>query len=266
MTDFVGIVNITPDSFSDGGALATTQAALARMEMLVAQGARVIDVGAESTRPGAAPVSAEEEWARLGEVLPVLIARAEAFRREQIAVSLSLDTRHATTAVKAVELGIDWLNDVTGFLHPEMLAIARGSLVRCVVMHSLTIPADPRQTLEGDAVEEVRRWAVSRLLSLEQAGIALSRIILDPGLGFGKTPSQCWALTQKIEVFQKLGVPLLVGHSRKRFLRPDADASERELETQFVSAYLASLGVEYLRVHDVQGNARAVAVWEQCRG
>ncbi len=255
MTRLVGILNLTPDSFSDGGKYNGAQAALAQAESLLRQGASVLDVGAESTRPNATPISATEEWARLETHLPALIALAHA----QGAV-LSLDTRHAETAARALLLGVDWINDVSGFEDPAMVEAVVAAPCRLVVMHHLGVPPNPNVTLpeSADVVAMVRTALFVRVAELEAQGIERARLILDPGLGFGKTAQQSRALIEGAAALKSLGLPLFFGHSRKSFLGPDAAARERG--TLEASAQLIAQGVDYLRVHDVAAHAAMAGV------
>lgn len=261
-TRIVGIVNLTPDSFSDGGRYVGADAAIARMEQLVEQGADVLDVGAESTRPGARSLSHAEEWERLQ---PVLELAKNRFPH----TAISVDTRNAATAARAIDAGADWINDVAGGKDPQMLEVIRAASCQYVVMHSLTVPANPQAVLpEGvDATTTVRSWAEQRLQELYDAGIKPERVILDPGIGFGKTASQSWNLIRHIESLIDLPTPLLIGHSRKSFFKmvSEQDAAERDMETHMVSAWLARHGVAFLRVHDVLGTKRALAVGMQLK-
>lgn len=258
-TQIIGIVNITPDSFSDGGRFQAPQAALEQIETLLADGAAVIDLGAESTRPGAVALSPEEEWARLGGVLSQA-------RRQFPQAIFSVDTRHGETAQRALESGADWINDVSGAADTAMAAIiARHPDCRYVLMHALGIPADPAQTLpEGtDILPFMREWFESKRNALNAASVADEQLIFDPGIGFGKTAEQSWQLIRGMaDLADSVTVPLLAGHSRKSFLKTvtNAPAQDRDLETHVVSAALAAAGVAYLRVHDVAGTRRALAV------
>lgn len=255
----VGIVNLTPDSFSDGGRLTDTHAALEHMATLLADGADVLDIGAESTRPGATPLPHEEEWKRLADVV------REARARFPDAV-FSIDTRHAATAEKALELGVDWINDVSAGADPAMVGVIRDhGDCKYVVMHSLSVPADPSQLLpEGvDMRVMLESWGRRRIRELKEQGITKDRLVLDPGLGFGKTARHSWHILRDMPALQKsLSPPWLVGHSRKSFFGPTATgkAEERDLETHIVSSYLARHGTAYLRVHDVAGTRRAIAI------
>lgn len=247
MIKLVGILNVTPDSFSDGGEYWRPNDALAAIERLVADGADVIDIGAESTRPGATPITHEEEWRRLAPVLTHLI--------QYTGVEYSIDTCHPETARKALEHGVHWINDVSGLTH-DMASAVRQSSCKLVVMHSLSVPADITIVMDAslDAISEVFSFAQMRLQELENYGIARDRLIFDPGIGFGKTPAQSWALVHGIEHFLTLGVPLMVGHSRKSFL--GGDLVERDAKTLEVSQTLVENGVKYLRVHDVASHRR----------
>ena len=261
MVTFVGILNLTPDSFSDGGHFTSADLALRHAEALIEAGAGVIDIGAESTRPHATPLSREEEWARLAPVLPALKACTK-----KAGVILSIDTRHAATAKQAIEMGADWINDVSGCDDTGMRKLIAGSAVSVVVMHHLGIPADPSHTIakECDVIDAIISWAQEKITVLEAEGIAKERIIIDPGIGFGKTAQQSWEIIRHIASFRALGVRLLVGHSRKSFLsRVTAiPAEDRDIETYAVSSYLAHEHVDYLRVHDVAGNRRSVQAIE----
>lgn len=266
LTELVGIVNITPDSFADGGRWLDPSAAMRHAAGLVADGASVIDLGAESTRPGAAPADAEGEWRRLEPVLTGLRSRWS----RGTGPLLSVDTRHPATARRAVEAGVDWINDVGGFGNPGMVGAVQGFEGDVVVMHSLSVP--PRSDLvlpaATDPVSSICRWADARIEALVQAGIPLHRIIIDPGIGFGKTAQQTVQILSRIGELRQLGVRLLVGHSRKSFLKtlfaeregaPCWDPADREVETIALGQSLAGWGVDYLRVHGVRDLARALA-------
>lgn len=261
-TRIIGIVNLTPDSFSDGGKCVDTEAAIAHMEALVEEGADILDIGAESTRPGARILSPDKEWERLQ---PVLAAAKNRFPYTLI----SIDTRNAATAARAIDMGVDWINDVGGGNDSQMLAVVSKASCRYVVMHSLSVPADPKQVLpEGvDATMTVRSWAERKLQHLYDAGIDYERILLDPGIGFGKTAQQSWDILRGVLQLMDLPSPLLIGHSRKSFFKSvsEQDASDRDIETHMVSAWLVRHRVPFLRVHDVAGTKRAIAVGMQLR-
>lgn len=260
----VGIVNITCDSFSDGGKFITVPNALAQAEKLVREGAEVLDIGAESTRPGATPVSPETEWMRLK---PVLTALKEQCKQWVFKPKLSIDTRHPIVAEKAMQLGIDWINDVSGFADPNMRALVAGSPVKCVVMHNLGIPPQKNVVLASypDICEQIVNWAEQRFDELLEAGVNLNQLIFDVGIGFGKTSQQSILLLKNIKQFRRLNCPLLVGHSRKSFLNQITEKPfpDRDFETAMVSYQLAAQGVDYLRVHNVGLNAKAIAMATQ---
>ena len=263
LTELVGIVNLTADSFSDGGRRLDPAEAIDHGVALEAAGATVIDLGAESTRPRAVSVDPAAEWSRLAPVLGALRARWP----RGTGPRLSVDTRHAPTARRAIEAGADWINDVTGFDDPAMIDAVSAAPVDLVVMHHLGVPPQPGQVLDrsGDPVAALLSWGADRLARLERAGIPRDRVIFDPGIGFGKTPEQTAAILTRIGEFRALGVRLLVGHSRKSFLKawfapdgvgPCAIVADREIETLALTQHLATWAVDYVRVHDVEANAR----------
>lgn len=256
MTALVGILNLTPDSFSDGGAYVTPDAAVAAANAMIADGVSVIDIGAESTRPGAKALSTQEEWQRLSPVLPALV---EACKGK---AALSLDTYHAGNAARGLALGVNWINDVSGFTSPAMVEAVRDAPCGLVVMHSLRVPADSGAVLPAgaDAVEVFTRFAEERVNALLDAGIAQERIILDPGIGFGKTHAQNLALIRAAGPLRSMGIPLLYGHSRKSFFAQfsNAPAQERDTLTVLTSLFLAGWGIDYLRVHNTRLHAEAM--------
>ncbi len=260
MTTLVGILNLTPDSFSDGGEHAMPAQAIAAAEAMIAAGAHIVDIGAESTRPGAVPLSAAEEWKRLAPVLEAVAPRVET----------SVDTRHAATAKNALALGARWINDVGGLGDEAMIAAVRDSECGLIFMHSLSIPADPLVTLPEacDPVAVLIEWARARIMALEAAGIARARLVFDPGIGFGKTQAQSLAILRRARELRAVGIPVLIGHSRKSCLRAysDAPAGGRDAATLAVSAQLLRGGVEYLRVHDVAGHTALLRVWNDYNG
>ena len=268
----MGILNVTPDSFSDGGRFSKPEAALGHARRLLQAGAGIIDVGAESTRPDGAGIDAQTEWERVEPVLHGLRELQEELRAPgprdpfQISVEsrnpfqISIDSRNPSTVRSALGLGVDMLNDVTGFRHREMLEIAEGTDVPLVFMHSLSIPVVKGESIpsDQDPVEFLIAWAQERLAEFDRRGIARHRLIFDPGIGFGKTAPQNWHILEHVERFHDLEIPLVVGHSRKSFLEAvtDKPSAERDAETLAVSQGLATEGVEILRVHDVDGHAR----------
>ena len=258
---WMGIVNATPDSFSDGGRNADWASAEPNVEAMVAAGAQIVDVGAESTRPGATPLDAEEEWRRLAPVLEPLIAK---YAGRPLRPLVSVDTYHPAVARRALAAGVDLVNDVSGLTQPAMIELAGTTSADWVAMHNLGLPADRHRTLPtdedpGDAVE---RWLEERLDAWQRAGLDVDRIIFDPGIGFGKTSLQSLKLLRDAARFRRLGLRCLIGHSRKSFLRglaPDNDA--RDLATIGASLNLCGQGVDVIRVHDVPAHVAAYRGW-----
>lgn len=255
----MGVVNLTPDSFSDGGDHVTPEVAVARARELVAAGAGIVDLGAESTRPGATAVPARIQLERL---LPVLEALGDC------GAVLSVDTRSAEVMAAALAAGAGLINDVSGFRHDgDSLAVLAGSSVPVVLMHSRATPAEmQREAVYGDVLLEVYDWLQARLVSLAEAGIAAERVILDPGFGFAKTAEHNLALLQGLGLLHGLGRPLLAGLSRKSFIaRLSHGEPPKERLPGSLAAALAALGqgVQMLRVHDVAETRQAVALWQR---
>ena len=251
-TAVMGILNVTPDSFYDGGRYEALEAALDRAERLIEAGADIIDVGGESTRPGADPVSVEEEIDR---VVPVIEELADA------GASISIDTRKAAVARAALDAGADILNDVSGLEDPDMRLVAAEYDVPVVVMHSIQTPVDPDADIEyDDVVSETIDALAERVLLAEKAGLDRSQIIVDPGLGFGKTATESFELLDRLGEFRSLGCPVLVGHSRKSMfeLVDRGGSDERLASTVAASALAVERGADIVRVHDVAENVAAI--------
>lgn len=271
----LGVLNVTPDSFSDGGQHDTIDRAIAHGNALLAAGADIVDVGGESTRPGALAVAGEEERRR---VLPVIekLSRAGA--------SVSVDTIHADTAAAAVAAGARYINDVSGGTHdPDMLQVAaeasRSHGTRFIIGHWRGVP-DPAHVRSEyrDVVAEVRDALAELAAAAMDAGVAREHIVLDPGLGFDKTGAQCWSILGRLDALTSLGFPVLIGASRKRMLAEvlaqvpspgegtagllprSAFAHPGDLATAIVSAFSARAGAWGVRVHDVAGTVQALAV------
>ena len=258
---WMGIVNVTPDSFSDGGALLDWPAVDAHVDSLLAAGAEIIDVGAESTRPGATPVDADTEWRRLEPVLAPLLGK---HGRSTLRPRFSIDTYHVENARRALTLGVDIINDVSGLTTPEMIELAGASGRDFVAMHSLGLPANPERVLplDGDPGVLVEQWLAERLAQWKQAGLDLARIVFDPGIGFGKNPLQSLKLLRDMRRFQHFGLRCLVGHSRKSFMhRVTAGNDDRDLFTIGASLNLCHQGVDILRVHNVAAHVAAYRGW-----
>jgi dihydropteroate synthase len=260
----MGILNTTPDSFSDGGDHAEAYAAVAGGKAMAEAGAALLDIGGESTRPGAQEVEIEEEIRR---TLPVIAALSGSGDLPP----LSIDTRKAAVAEAALDAGAALVNDVSGFLFDPALAplcAARG--VPVCVMHSIGTPETMQaQARYADVVLDVFDHLATRIDALVAAGIPRGHILADPGIGFGKTQEHNLALLQRLSLFHALGVPLLLGVSRKRFIGTigGADAPKARMPGS-VAVALAGLeqGVQVLRVHDVPETAQALKLWAAARG
>lgn len=253
----MGIVNVTPDSFSDGGRHADTVSALKHAQQLVEEGADILDIGGESTRPGAPAVPAEEEWARIEGVLRGAMAWG---------VPLSIDTCKTEVMQRALDLGADIINDVKALGAPGALdAVARHPSCGVCVMHMKGSPATMQDApVYNDVLDEVRHFLRSRLHALTTAGIGLERITLDPGIGFGKTPQHNLALLQRQAELLDLGRPLLLGWSRKSTL---GELTGRAVDQRLAASLAAALaavqkGAAVVRVHDVAQTVDALRVWK----
>ena len=251
----MGVINITPDSFSDGGLFADTARAVAHAQQLIGEGADILDLGGESTRPGAAPVTLDEERRR---VLPVLAALADG------GVPVSVDTRKPELMLEAISAGAAMVNDVTALSAPGALeALAKAPVAVCL-MHMQgepgTMQANPGYQ---NVVREVLDYLAGRVAAAEQAGIARDRIVVDPGFGFGKTLEHNLSLLASLREFRSLGVALLAGLSRKAMLGKLTGREPRERVHASVAAALVAVqnGAQIVRVHDVAATRDALAVW-----
>jgi dihydropteroate synthase len=263
----MGILNVTPDSFSDGGQFAGAEAAIAQAERMLAEGADILDVGGESTRPGAQEVPASEQVRR---IVPVI----EQVRARHPAAIVSVDTRSAAVAEAALAAGADIVNDVSALEHdPAMAGVVARRRVPVILMHMKGIPETMLQEAQyGDVVVEVIAYFRQRVAELEAAGIERGRMIIDPGIGFAKNTFHNLEVLRRVEEFHGLGVPVMVGPSRKRFIGNVLgveDAEQRLYGTLAAVAVCAQAGVQIVRVHDV-GPARQVtevveAIWRPKR-
>ncbi|SDQ99951.1 dihydropteroate synthase [Natronobacterium texcoconense] len=250
-TAVMGILNVTPDSFHDGGEYDAVDDAVSRAEAMVEAGVDVLDVGGESTRPGADPVPIEEEIDR---VVPVVE------RISDVDAHVSVDTRKAAVADAALEAGADIVNDVSGLEDPEMRFVAADHDAGLVVMHSIDAPVVPdRDVTYDDVVEDVIDQLSERILLAEKAGLDRDQIIVDPGLGFGKSSGESFELLGRADEFRALGCPVLIGHSHKSmFGHVDREAGERLAATVAATAIATDRGADVIRVHDGSENVAAV--------
>jgi dihydropteroate synthase len=252
----MGILNVTPDSFYDGGEYAAADAAMTRARQMASEGADIIDIGGESTRPGSPAVDAREEIRRIGPVVEGLLAG--------IGVPISIDTRKAAVAAEMLGLGAHMINDVSGLTHdPKMAEVARKFDVPVVIMHMRGTPETMQQlTAYADVVTEVKQELAERVRYAEASGIGPDRIVIDPGIGFAKTALQNVEIIARLDEFADLGKPVLIGPSMKSFigktlgLEPD----DRGEATIACCVAAAARGAQLFRVHDVAGVARALAM------
>lgn len=255
----MGIVNVTDDSFSGDGLRGDAAAAIDRAKAQAAAGADIIDLGAESTRPGAAPVAFQQEVQRL---VPVI----EALRRELPQLLLSVDTRNAGTMRAAAVAGAHLINDISALTGEGSLDAVLRTGLPVVLMHMQGEPGSMQQAPRyDDVLAEVRDWLAQRIAACRAAGLARERILIDPGIGFGKTVDHNLALLQRLQAFRALGYPLLVGASRKSFIGTVAREPEaqRRLPGSIAAAlWAAQQGAQILRVHDVAETVQALDVWQ----
>jgi dihydropteroate synthase len=256
----MGIVNVTPDSFSDGGRLLRPEDAIEAGHAMLEAGADLLDIGGESTRPGAAPVPPEEECRR---ILPVVRELAKA-------ATVSVDTRNAATMLAALEAGAEIVNDVSALRHdPASAKVLARSEAGVILMHMLgddprTMQRDPRY---GDVALEVTEFLADRVAWAERQGIARERLAVDPGIGFGKRPGHNLALIERLPILAGIGCPVVFGASRKRFIGEisGAEAAEERVAGSVAAAIAAAQrGAAIIRVHDVAETAQALRVLEAC--
>ena len=263
---WMGIVNITPDSFSDGGRFTNWQSLERELDAMLAAGVHIVDLGAESTRPGASAIDASTEWQRLE---PLLVPLLERLAGDPLRPLVSIDTYHPQTAQRAIELGVDIVNDVTGLRDPMMLELAADSAVDWIAMHSLSVPVIKGETLppDRDPVVTVETWLEQRLEDWTRAGADLNRIIVDPGIGFGKDSLQSLDLLRAAGRLRRYDVRVLVGHSRKSFLAnlTGTDVAAKDFATVGMSLALCAQHVDILRVHNVPLHTAAYRGWSEAR-
>jgi dihydropteroate synthase len=251
MAKIVGVLNITPDSFSDGGKYTNLESALKHALTLIADGADIIDIGAESTRPKAKPITQMDEWERLEYILPQLIKLVHS--RGKL---VSIDTRNSLTAKKAINMGVDFINDVSACnSDPNMMHVIAEADIPFVISHNLGIPANQAITLAKnvDVIANLKDWLRNKTRILTESGIKKSNIIFDVGIGFGKDYKQSLLILSKLEEFKDVGHKIYVGHSRKSFLNKFEPANE--IDRDSLTAIMASKIYDYcdfIRVHNVR--------------
>ena len=250
----MGILNVTPDSTSETGKYFNHEDALRHVKEMIAHGVDVIDVGAETTRPGGTAVSIEEEIRRLS-VLPKIKTLLKGTR-----IQISLDSRNYETILHYIDY-IDIINDVSGFYNELLQDLALKHNKRVVLMHSLSVPVVEGEFIQSDdIIGYLQEWLINRLAELGAKGFKLNQIIFDPGVGFGTNTEQSITIIKNVKFFMTCGVGVLIGHSRKRFLSIFGESlyDKRDPETHAITFYLAQAGVDYLRIHDVAASKRLV--------
>lgn len=247
----MGILNVTPDSFSDGGRYLDTGAALAHARAMVGAGADLIDVGGESTRPNSTRISAQQEWERIGAVVAALASAG---------IIVSVDTLHASTARAAAEAGAAIVNDVSGGRwDPQMNETVAATGCAYVVQHYRALPGMPGESFDygDDLVGTIIDRISSQVNAARDAGVAPDKIVVDPGLGFSLTNDQCWQILSELPRLASCGYPVLIGASRKRFVK--ALGGDVDTDSAAIAAYAVRAGAWAVRVHDVAATAAAIA-------
>jgi dihydropteroate synthase len=253
----MGILNVTPDSFSDGGNFASHVAAISQADQLISDGADILDVGGESTRPFATPVDTEEELRR---VIPVIQAIRKKHR-----TPISIDTTKAIVADQALKAGADIINDISALRKDsEMLTLVRKTSVPVIIMHMQGTPADMQmKPLYANVIKEILAFFSERVAWLTENGVDRSRLIIDPGIGFGKTLNHNLSILKHLGELATLGLPVLLGHSRKRFLGEIAEVpieAARDLATAVTSALCVDKNISIIRVHNVAATRQALLI------
>ena len=255
-THIMGILNVTPDSFSDGGQFTKEETLLSHVEQMIASGADIIDVGGESTRPLADPVAEEEE---LNRVIPAIRAI-----RQHTSIPISIDTTKSVVAAHALQAGADIINDISAFRFDSKMAnIAIKHKAPVIIMHMQGTPTDMQINPEyDDIIDETLSFFKERINWLENQGMSKSRIIIDPGIGFGKTLIHNLVILNRAQDYNSLGCPVLIGHSRKSFIVKvlNNDTIDRDIPTAIISGMLTEKNISILRVHDVKRTHEAIQI------
>jgi len=254
-TKIVGILNYTPDSFSDGNCFFDLKSAQKKIEEMLEDGADIVDIGATSTSYNQILLTAEEEWTRLKDLLNIVA--------KQHGKQISLDTFYPENAKKAIALGVHMINDVNGSKNKEMIdVISKNRHVLYVFMYSIVLPAN--KNIRALDTQEIYNFAKDRLINLRRYGIELSRVIFDPGIGFTTDPTLSLKIIANLSQFKNLQIPIYIGHSRKSFLESmtDSEPKNRDIETLAASLYMIMQKVDYLRVHNVKMHIKARKAWD----
>jgi dihydropteroate synthase len=262
VTKIVGILNITPDSFSDGGKFNSQENAFNHLRKMIDEGADVIDIGAESTRPKATPIGPEEEWARLEKILPLIISEVKKSPKQ---IKTSIDSYHFETIKKAHEMGVDIINDVSGLSDEKIVDFIAEKNIETILMHNFQMPVISGVLINRNLNlnREIVKWAEEKISYLQKKNVKKSQLVFDPGIGFGKDALQSISILKNIDTYRVLGLPLYIGHSKKSFLEA-IDFSDygkdlnRADKTLIISKYLAKKKIDFLRIHDVAEHAALI--------
>ncbi len=251
MTKIVGILNLTPDSFSDGGKFNSLENAIIQTQKMIVDGAEIIDIGAESTRPQATPITSQEEWQRLEKILSAVVL---AVKKSPKKIKTSIDSYHFENLVKAHEMGVDIINDVKGLDDERIVDFIAAKNVETILMHHEKIPAVEGSVINRNInlIGEMLNWGEKKIAHLEKKNVKKSQLIFDVGIGFGKDALQSIRVLKNIQEFKKFGLPLYVGHSKKSFLDAIKIDGDRASKTLVISKYLIEKNIDFLRVHDVK--------------
>jgi len=261
----VGILNLTPDSFSDGGKYFDEEKALFHLTEMMMSGVDIVDIGAESTRPNAQILQAQDEISRLENILPKLISAVKNFNKiHHKNIQTSIDSYHLETIIFAHKIGVEIINDVSGLIDEKIIDYIAQNNLTAILMHNLAIHSNPDLIVNRDlnVVDEIINWGQQKITYLTSKKIQKSQLIFDPGIGFAKNSTQSIRILKNINALRVLNLPIYVGHSKKSFLDainiPSQSELDRTAKTLIISQYLAQKNVDYLRVHDVLENIEAI--------
>jgi len=261
----VGILNLTPDSFSDGGKYFNEETALFHLTEMMVSGVDIVDIGAESTRPNAQILQAQDEISRLENILPKLISAVKNFNKiHHKNIQTSIDSYHLETIIFAHKIGVEIINDISGLIDEKIIDYIAQNNLTAILMHNLAIHSNPDLIVNRDlnVVDEIINWGQQKIAYLTSKKIQKSQLIFDPGIGFAKNSTQSIRILKNINALRVLDLPIYVGHSKKSFLDainiPSQPNLDRTAKTLILSQYLAQKNVDYLRVHDVKENIEAI--------